>query len=115
MSSKELVTQWVAAFNAADVLALKALYAPDAVNHQMPNEKIEGREAIAVMFQQEFAQANMVCIPIQLIAEGNWVVLEWRDPNGLQGCGFFHIENGLIHTQRGYWDKLSFLKLNKLV
>jgi limonene-1,2-epoxide hydrolase len=114
MSPKQIVLQWIEAFNTADVPALGSLYAPDAVNHQMPNECIEGREAIMTMFRQEFAQANMVCIPIQLIAENDWVVLEWRDPNGLQGCGFFHIQNGFIQTQRGYWDKLSFLRLNHL-
>jgi limonene-1,2-epoxide hydrolase len=42
------------------------------------------------------------------------VILEWKDPNGLRGCGFFKIQNEKIVFQRGYWDKLSFLKLHKL-
>ena len=35
---------------------------------------------------------------------------QWSDPLGLRGCGFFRIENE-NRFQRGYWDKLSFLKL----
>ena len=41
-------------------------------------------------------------------------ILEWRDPLGLRGCGFFHVKHGKITFQRGYWDKLSFLKLHGL-
>jgi limonene-1,2-epoxide hydrolase len=33
---------------------------------------------------------------------------------GLRGCGFFKIENGKVVFQRGYWDKLSFLKAHGL-
>ena len=37
-----------------------------------------------------------------------------KDPLGLRGCGFFTVSNGLITFQRGYWDKLSFLRLHNL-
>jgi hypothetical protein len=40
----------------------------------------------------------MVCIPENIFEDGNWAILEWRDPKGL----------------RGYRDKLSFLRLNNL-
>jgi hypothetical protein len=81
---KQLVTRWVEIFNRADVDGLPALYAPDAVNHQVAEAPVEGRAAI----------------------------LEWRDPLGLRGCGFFRVVAGLIVFQRGYWDKLSFLRLH---
>ncbi len=42
--------------------------------------------------------------------DGQWAIMEWHDPLGLCGCGFFHIVNGQIVLQRGYWDKLSFLR-----
>jgi hypothetical protein len=32
----------------------------------------------------------------------------------LRGCGFFHVQDGKIRFQRGYWDKLSFLRLHSL-
>lgn len=37
-----------------------------------------------------------------------------RTPKGLRGCGFFNIKDGKIVFQRGYWDKLSFLKLHNI-
>jgi len=45
-----------------------------------------------------------------LFEDGEWAILEWRDPLGLRGCGFFHVVAGRIVFQRGYWDKLSFLR-----
>jgi ketosteroid isomerase-like protein len=78
LSPRHVVEKWVSAFNAADIATLESLYAKDAVNHQMPNEPVAGREAIGEMFRHEFAAApEMHCIPVQIIEEGNWAVLEW--------------------------------------
>jgi hypothetical protein len=52
----------------------------------------------------------MVCIVENLFQDGQWAILEWRDPKGLRGCGFFQVRNDKIAFQRGYWDKLSFAK-----
>lgn len=112
MSPRETIEKWLDAFNAGDTAQLEALYADDAVNHQMPNQPIYGKEAIGKMFRDEFAIApEMHCIPVQIIAEGEWAVLEWRDPKNFTGCGFFEVKNGLIQTQRGYWDRLTFNRL----
>ena len=111
MRPKELVSAWVEAFNRADPDALAALYRADAVNHQVTQDPVEGRDAIRAMFVREFATAEMVCIVENLFEDGEWAILEWRDPLGLRGCGFFHVLGGQIAFQRGYWDKLSFLKL----
>lgn len=110
MTPSELVREWVARFNAADADGLAELYADAAVNHQVALEPVEGRAAIHAMFAREFAQAEMVCIVENLFEDGEWAILEWRDPLGLRGCGFFHVQNGKIVFQRGYWDKLSFMK-----
>jgi limonene-1,2-epoxide hydrolase len=114
MTPKEVVTKWIEAFNRADTNALAVLYAQNAVNHQVMNEPLVGREAIRLMFEAEFAQAEMVCIKENLFQDGEWAMLEWKDPNGLRGCGFFHVQNDQIVFQRGYWDKLSFLRLHNL-
>jgi hypothetical protein len=114
MKPKNLVENWVAAFNKADALALAEFYHEDAINHQVANEPVEGKYAIQKMFTDEFSKANMVCIVENIFEDGDWAILEWRDPKGLRGCGFFQIENGKIKFQRGYWDKLSFLKLHNL-
>jgi limonene-1,2-epoxide hydrolase len=111
---KELVRAWVEAFNRADVAALAEFYAADAINHQVAERPVEGREAIRRMFAEGFATAKMVCIVENLFEEGEWAILEWRDPLGLRGCGFFHVVGGQIVLQRGYWDKLSFLRLHGL-
>ncbi len=112
LTPRQVVEQWLHAFNKADTDALELLYATNAVNHQMPNDPIRGQEAIGQMFRDEFAVApEMHCIPVQIIAEGNWAVLEWTDPKGFTGCGFFEVNDGLIQTQRGYWDRLTFNKL----
>jgi limonene-1,2-epoxide hydrolase len=66
------------------------------------------------MFASAFAAAKMHCIVENIFEEGQWAILEWRDPNGLRGCGFFHVVAGRIKLQRGYWDKLAFLRLNGL-
>jgi limonene-1,2-epoxide hydrolase len=114
MRPKELVQAWVEAFNRADVDALAEFYSDNAINHQVAERPVEGREAIRRMFTEGFATAKMVCIVENLFEDGEWAILEWRDPLGLRGCGFFHIVGGKIVLQRGYWDKLSFLQLNGL-
>ena len=114
MKPKELVKAWVEAFNRADADRLAAFYAEGAVNHQVAEKPVEGRAAIRAMFAREFAAAEMVCIPEHIFEDGEWAILEWRDPKGLRGCGFFHVRDGRIIFQRGYWDKLSFLRLHNL-
>jgi Ketosteroid isomerase homolog len=114
MTARELVEIWVERFNAYDAAGLAALYAEDAVNHQVTQEPVVGRAAIQAMFEREFAAAEMVCIAEAIHEAGDVAALEWRDPLGLRGCGFFTVREGLIRFQRGYWDKLSFLKMHGL-
>ncbi|MBA3462174.1 MAG: nuclear transport factor 2 family protein [Deltaproteobacteria bacterium] len=110
MSPKELVSAWVEAFNRGDADALAAFYTDEAINHQVAESPVHGRAAIRDMFAAGFRAANMVCIPENVFADGEWAIVEWRDPLGLRGCGFFHVVDGKIAFQRGYWDKLSFLR-----
>lgn len=110
MTPRDLVSAWVVAFNRADAEALAAFYAEDAINHQVAEGPVQGRTAIHAMFEQGFAAAKMVCLVENLFEEGEWAILEWRDPLGLRGCGFFRVVGGKIVFQRGYWDKLSFLR-----
>ena len=98
MSPKEVLQQFVQAFNNADVEALADLYSDDAINHQVAEQPVEGREAIRKMFVDSFAEADMTCIVEKMFEDGEWAIMEWRDPLGL----------------RGYWDKLSFLRQHGL-
>lgn len=114
MDPRDLVQAWVDAFNRADVQALAGFYSENAINHQVAEAPVVGRNAIREMFATEFAKAKMVCIVERIFQDGEWGILEWRDPLGLRGCGFFHVVNGQIVFQRGYWDKLTFLRLHGL-
>ncbi|MDA8126315.1 MAG: nuclear transport factor 2 family protein [Deltaproteobacteria bacterium] len=110
MRPKEVLQAFVQAFNKADSDGLAGLYAEDAVNHQVAEKPVQGREAIRKMFADSFAEAKMTCIVENMFEDGEWAIMEWRDPLGLRGCGFFHVVDSRIVFQRGYWDKLSFLR-----
>lgn len=114
MQPRELVQAWVEAFNRADVDALAGFYAEDAANHQVAEWPMHGRDAIRRMLAAEFASASMFCIVEHIFEDGEWAILEWRDPLGLEGRGFFHVVRGEIVFQRGYWDKLTFLRTRRL-
>ncbi len=114
MRPKEILQLWVDFFNEADADSMTELYAEDAVNHQVANEPIVGKGAIGKVLKDEFEIAPMTCIVENMFEDGEWAIMEWRDPLGLRGCGFFHIVNDKIIFQRGYWDKLSFLRQHNL-
>jgi limonene-1,2-epoxide hydrolase len=110
VSPKQLVLEWVNRFNSADVDGLASLYAPDAIDHQVVTEPLMGRDAIRRMFATEFGRAQMTCLVENLFEDGAWAILEWRDPSGLRGCGFFQVQDDQIVFQRGYFDQLSFFR-----
>ena len=114
MKPKELIIKWVELFNLGNADALGDLYHEDAVNHQVMNDPVVGKSAIRSMFADEFSKTDMTCIPVNVFEDGEWGMLEWKDPLGLRGCGFFHVLDGKIKFQRGYWDKLSFLRQHNL-
>ena len=111
---RNVVEDWVEAFNKADADLISSYYSENAINHQVAEKEVSGKAAIRTMFREEFASADMVCIVENIFEDGEWAILEWKDPLGLRGCGFFHVQAGKIVFQRGYWDKLSFLKQHGL-
>ena len=114
MKPKELLEKWVELFNQGNSEKISELYHENAVNHQVANEPVEGKQNIYKMFCNDFSQAKMVCIVENIYEDGDWGILEWKDQKGFRGCGFFNVIDGKIMLQRGYWDKLTFLKLNNL-
>jgi limonene-1,2-epoxide hydrolase len=111
MTPRELVRKWVALFNQGSIEGLLSLYAIDAVNHQVVTDPLRGRGEIRRMFEIEFGRARMTCIIERIFEDGEWAILEWSDPTGLRGCGFFQIQRDQIVFQRGYFDQLSFFRL----
>ena len=114
MTPKQVLENWLDKFNNADAAGISELYSDEAINHQVADDPIKGKESIRQMFTNAFANAKMVCIPENIFEDGDWAILEWKDPQGLRGCGFFQIRNSKIIFQRGYWDKLSFHKLHNI-
>ena len=123
MTLTETIKKWVEIFNLANPEALSEFYSEDAINHQVANKAVKGKAAIKKMFEDEFKLAKMVCIIDTIFEAEDRAVLEWKDPDGLKGCGIFEFEKAdeyagkygrKIKYQRGYWDKLSFLKIHKL-
>lgn len=102
--TKRTIELWVQRFNAGDAEGISALYAEDAINHQIPLEPVVGRQAIEQFHRETFAGGPLTCRPINLVVDEEWAALEWTDPDGFRGCGFFQVRDELIHHQRGYWD-----------
>lgn len=114
MTPRQVLERWIEAFNKADAESISDLYSNNAINHQVANEPVVGKAAIKQMFATEFNTVEMVCIPENIFEDGDWAILEWKDPKGLRGCGFFNVQDDKIILQRGYWDKLSFHKLHNV-
>ncbi len=128
MTPKQIVMEWVAAFNRRDAAAAAALYHDDAVNIQVAvGEPLQGREAIREDFTAFFQAFPDSYTHVEHIFEdGEWAILEWsgggtflgkfawHEPTGqsftLRGCGFFQVVAGRIGFQRGYWDKAAWFR-----
>jgi steroid delta-isomerase-like uncharacterized protein len=123
---KQVIHLWVDALNAHDANAAAALYHEDAINLQVASgTPIEGKSAIHRDFVKFFRSTPDTYTHIEnLFEDGEWATLEWtgggtfvgygEESDTLRGCGFFHVINGKIRFQRGYWDKLTWVKEMKL-
>jgi ketosteroid isomerase-like protein len=75
MQPREVVEDWVKAFNKADIEGLVSLYTADATNHQVAESPVKGRDAMPKMFVREFAAGEMVGIVehiFQVVIERFW-------------------------------------------
>ncbi|HVI95011.1 MAG TPA: nuclear transport factor 2 family protein [Anaeromyxobacter sp.] len=123
MTPREVVKAFHHAFVSRDVDALMALYAEGAVNHQVAEEPLNGKEAIRRSFEDFFAAfPGETTEALNVFEDGEWGIWEWRggppsappDAPTVNGCGFFQVRDGKIVFQRGYWDKLTFLRAHGL-
>ena len=127
LSPRQVVELWSAAFNRQDADALAELYAEDAVNWQVAEEPLQGREAIRESFRKFFcAFPDSGFRQVNLLEDGEWAALEWEGwgthrgefagappsgrPSQLRGCGFFQVREGKIVSQRGYWDRITWYR-----
>lgn len=128
VTPKQVICTWVDALNARDADAAAALYHEDAVNIQVAiGTPLEGKSAIHEDFVNFFRSTPDTYTHIEnLFEDGEWAILEWSGGGTfvgneiesntvgkkytLRGCGFFHIVDGKIRFQRGYWDKLTWFR-----
>ena len=120
---KQVIQAFVDALNTHDAAA--ALYHEDAVNVQVAiGIPLEGKSAIHLDFVNFFRSTPDTYTHIEnLFEDGEWAILEWFGGGTfigdgteldkgkkytLGGCGFFHVIDGKISFQRGYWDRQSF-------
>jgi ketosteroid isomerase-like protein len=75
MKPKDILKQWIDIFNEGDSNKLSELYHNDAINHQVANEPVIGKENIRKMFSYEFSQAKMICIVENIFEDGDWAIL----------------------------------------
>src|SRR6266542_6304765 len=109
MTPNEVVKAFHGAFVSRDVDALMALYADEAVNHQVAEEPLRGKEAIRRGFEEFFrAFPGETTELLNLFEDGEWGIWEWRggNPNAppgspvVQWCGFFQVQGGKIVLDR---------------
>ena len=123
---REVVQEWVAAYNQRDARAAAQLYHEDATNFQVAlGAPSVGRHTILddlVSFFHAFPD-NFTHVE-KLFEDGEWAMLEWfgggtrrgelagMASNGrsftLRGCGLFYVTGGKIGFQRGYFDKATW-------
>lgn len=128
MDSKQLLQNWIDAFQSCDVEAVVACYSDDAVNFQIAaREPAVGIDQIRTDTAEFFRGFPDAWSRVEnLMGDGDRAAWEWtgggtftgefygNKPTGnsfeIRGSGFFHFRDGKIVLQRGYWDKLSWFK-----
>ena len=123
---REVLRKWVDAIDRCDAQHAASLYHEDATNLQVAiGVPAVGRQAILDDLQTFFtAFPDGETHLEKLFQDGEWAMAEWRGrgtsrgefaglaANGksfdLEGCGFFHIVDGKIKFQRGYWDRATW-------
>ncbi|HLI71371.1 MAG TPA: nuclear transport factor 2 family protein [Ktedonobacteraceae bacterium] len=123
----KIARAWIAAFNAHDVAALVALYAPDAELFDAGMKRMRrGRQEITDWFERRFSSLpEITYTPAEEIAENDFVAITWTvrgytprllglrwlaRPFSVDGVSVFHLRNGLITRQRGYYDHLAVVE-----
>lgn len=114
-SNSKVVLDFIDAWNRMDWDAVVAALAEDVVYHNIPMEKIEGREAAAA-FITGMQPVSVFWEMISIAENGNKVLTERVDnfdlPDGkkisLPVMGTFEIEDGQIKAWRDYFDLATF-------
>lgn len=116
MSNTQVVTDFIQAWNKMDWDSVIAALADDVVYHNIPMEKLEGKEA-AEIFIRGMQPQSVDWELVSLAESGNKVLTERVDRFEMQDgkkvdlpvMGTFEIENGKIKAWRDYFDLNTFM------
>lgn len=123
----QIARAWIAAFNAHDVTAIVALYAPKAELYDAGMKRVRrGVQEIEGWFTQRFRSLPEISYtPSDEIIAGERVAITWTvrgrtprllgqhwlaRPFAVDGVSVFFIQNGRIVRQRGYYDHLAVVE-----
>ena len=123
----QIARAWIAAFNAHDVAAIVALYAPDAeLNDSGMKRARRGRQEIERWFSTRFSSLPEIAYtPASELVDGERVAVTWTvsgrtprllgqrwlaRPFAVDGVSVFELRDGQIVRQRGYYDHLSVVE-----
>jgi len=117
MSNSQVVLDFIAAWNRMDWDSVVAALADEVIYHNMPMEKIEGKQAAAGFIRGMNPEA-VDWEMISIAEAGNKVLTERVDrfdmPGGkkidLPVMGTFEIEDGKIVAWRDYFDLNTYVK-----
>lgn len=108
-SPKEVVLAHVAAFNARDVQALRAGFHEHVEFRTGRDVEVVGREELADFFRRAFEALDLELTVLELVAEGDRVVVGLRERVVADGVEQFDaigalylVEDGLIRTAKVY-------------
>ena len=124
---RDIVNQWIAAFNEHNVSVLVSLYADDAELYDSGMRyPRRGRAEIGRWFTVRFqTMPTITYIPASQLFMGEQAAVTWtthgRSPRLLgqkwlarpfqvDGVSIFTLKDGRIHKQRGYYDHLATLE-----
>jgi steroid delta-isomerase-like uncharacterized protein len=128
LSVQNIVSQWITAFNAHDVMAIVALYMDDAeLFDSGMKQPRHGQQEIERWFRERFSSMpSITYIPHdQVLVAANRAAVTWtvvgRTPRrfGLpwlsrsfqaDGVSVFTLQEGRILKQRGYYDHLAVVE-----
>lgn len=121
------VRTWIAAFNAHDVAAIVALYAPEAELCDAGMKRARrGTDEIKAWFTRRFANMPEISYtPAEEVVAGETIAVTWTArgrtppllgqrwlarPFVVEGVSVFALRDGQISRQRGYYDHLAVVE-----
>jgi predicted ester cyclase len=92
-ANRRVVQQWLDAFNRGDMAAAAAFFAEDTCNHGRPVGR-KGILAVLKDIQTTFPDSRL--IPLEIVAEGEWVVVRGASSGTHRGVGRIPVNGGML-------------------